>query len=1144
MAIIWVVGVLLIYLILAWFTGTWLRVSGSSLWWLRIALSMLGLAGAGLFLWWYRKVAHRTAGTAADRAGGGAEETDVLVHDAVQRLRTSQRGLDLKALPLIYVLGPAGATKTTTIVNSGLEPELLAGQVYQDNNVVPTRSANLWYTRGRLLMEACGTLLNDPLRWARLIRSLEPGKFASAVRRGRQAPRAALVCFDCESFLQSGASEAVPATARLLNARLREISEVLGINFPVYVLFTKLDRLPFFADYVRNLSDAEAAQVLGATLRMRAADVYAEEQTRDLNKAFDDLFCSLAEKRVELLAREAGHNHGGIYEFPREFRKLRTLLVQFLVDVARPSQLTTNPFLRGFYFSGVRAVMVADSAQPVAVRETAQAARAGAGATRMFSFADARAAAAPVMEAPARAPALKKVPQWILLPRLFNDVLVKDQVAMGASGFSAKVSTLRRILLAAACVACLIAAVGFVVSFAGNRKLEAQINSAASQLQTTKLAPGELPSLLDLQRLDSLRASLEMLQGYRDNGAPWSLRWGLYAGNAILPDVKKIYFGRFQQLMFGASQQALLTNLQRLPAAPSATDNYGTSYDTLKAYLVTTSNHDKSTKLFLAPVLMDRWLAGRELDAERSALARSQFEFYAGVLASENPFSSENDSLAVERARSYLSKFAAIDRMYRALLGEANRKYPAIRFPSQFPGSAEAVIDNKEVEGAFSKDGFAFVQDAIANSSRFFAGEEWVLGAQTYGNFDRAAMERDLRARYRSDFVDQWRGFLKAAAVLRYGGPADAARKLTLLSGNQSPLLALFWLASTHTAVADQEIAGAFQAVQSVVPPGADRYVGATNQPYMTALASLQTATDQLAKSPAGMNDLNAVGMVRSSAMSAMQAARQTEQGFKPDRAGQVDAIAASLMEAPIRGAEGILRPPGLDGAAVAALCTQFARLGERFPFNSQSKIPAGMAELNALYQPGSGALWQFYEQHLKPLVVRQGTEFVVNPAGGARISPRFLSLFSNAALFSETVYPGGSTRPNLAFRLKPYPAEGISGPVLDINGQALAAPGGPRQFTWDGGDMSTVRVSGKLGSADVTFLSYAGSWAVFQFFSEADRWQTQGNVSSVEWTPRSGASGQPMILAGKPLTLRYDLEMSGAPVFSKSFLASLRCSR
>jgi hypothetical protein len=33
------------------------------------------------------------------------------------------------------------------------------------------------------------------------------------------------------------------------------------------------------------------------------------------------------------------------------------------------------------------------------------------------------------------------------------------------------------------------------------------------------------------------------------------------------------------------------------------------------------------------------------------------------------------------------------------------------------------------------------------------------------------------------------------------------------------------------------------------------------------------------------------------------------------------------------------------------------------------------------------------------------------------------------------------------------------------------------------------------------------------------------------------------MMVGGKPLTLRYDLDMQGAPVFNKSFLAGIRCS-
>src|SRR5947208_454597 len=112
---------------------------------------------------------------------------------------------------------------------------------------------------------------------------------------------------------------------------------------------------------VRGLNQEEASEVLGATLPVRslATGVYAEEETRRLTKAFDELFYSLAEKRLDLLAREhESENLPAIYEFPRELRKVRNLLVQFLLAVARPSQLSVNPFLRGFYFSDVRPVVI------------------------------------------------------------------------------------------------------------------------------------------------------------------------------------------------------------------------------------------------------------------------------------------------------------------------------------------------------------------------------------------------------------------------------------------------------------------------------------------------------------------------------------------------------------------------------------------------------------------------------------------------------------------------------------------------------------------------------------------------------------------------------------------------------------------
>ena len=345
------------------------------------------------------------------------------------------------------------------MVHSGLEPELLAGQVYRDSTIVPTATANLWYGGGAVFVEAGGELPAQPAAWKRLVRKLRPGGLRSLFRIKGEAPRAALVCISCEDFLKPGASEALAATARELRAHLEGLSQMLGVRLPVYVLFAKTDRIAFFAEYVRNLSADEAGQVVGVTLSTESASargVYAERQSHRLTQAFNDLFYSLCDRRPDLLVREHDEEQKpGLYEFPRELRKLRPMLVQLLVDVCRPSQLRAGPFLRGFYFSGVRAVVTKDVAVQASAPKRAMRPGSGevSGATMVFNADQAFQAQ---QAARARTPVSRKVPQWVFLSHLFHDVLLGDKAAMGASGTSAKTSLWRRILLATAVVLCLI----------------------------------------------------------------------------------------------------------------------------------------------------------------------------------------------------------------------------------------------------------------------------------------------------------------------------------------------------------------------------------------------------------------------------------------------------------------------------------------------------------------------------------------------------------------------------------------------------------------------------------------------------------------------------------------------------------------
>jgi len=1146
-------GLFVVFVSLMWLLASTLGLQPSDLWVLRVGLAIMAAAAAGLYLW-YRLKSEKDAAKAA--MGAGAEggqpgapaegEVDLLAREASARLAGSAlgKGASLSSLPAILFIGPEGAAKTTSILHSGLETELLAGQVYQDSNVAPTRAANFWFARGALLVEAGGRLLANAAEFSRLVKRLRPGALASAMGRGQAAPRAAVVVMPCEEFLKPGAADSLPAASRLLRGALEEIARSYGVHLPVYVLFTKADRIPSFAEWAGALSMDETGQVLGVTLPAgmnQAVGVYAERETARLTEAFNSIYYSLCEKRLSFLGRE--HDPAklpGVYEFARELRKLRPAMVQFLVDLGRPSQLTAGPFLRGFYFSGVRAILK----QEVVSRPAApQPSGSLASATQAF-------------QTPFGAPQVveqsvtRRAPQWLFLSHLFAGVLLGDREAMGASAASARASRLRRAMLAVAAAMAVLYIVAATVSFFGNRSLGNQVVAAARALGTVETAPQQAPPLEALTRLDALRQSVETLSRYEREGPPWRLRWGLYSGHALYPEARKVYFRRFHQLLFGATQARLLNRLQALPATPAPTDEYGPVYDTLKAYLITTSNHDKSTRLFLSPVLMRAWQEGKAVDPERAALVQRQFDFYAEELKASNPFSAENDSLAIERARKYLSQFAGIERVYQFMLAEASRQNPGVNFNQQFPGSARAVINSKEIPGAFTKGGFAFMQNAMKNADRFFAGEQWVLGPYTGAAVDRAQTEQQLRARYTADFLANWRAFLKATTVVRFANLKDAAAKLALLAGNQSPLLAAFWVASQHTAVESPEIKNAFQPVQFVVPPESkDRYIGPSNTPYMNALVGLQAAVEQASAGPAGLNN-PALEQVNSQATNAKVITRQVAQNFRIDAEGQVHAMTQKLMEDPILYAESLARAAGPAelNSKGAALCGAFRDLLARYPFSATATRQATLQEVNAVFQPGQGALWTFYDTSLRNLLVKQGAQYVAVPAGGITLNPAFIQFFNRAAAVTDTLYPGGAPAPNLTYTLRVSAPQGLQALTFSVDTQVLTVQRGRQAamgFHWPGSGSQTVRLLGKFGSGpDITFNEYTGLWAVFQFFGDADRWQSTGNVHRLEWVLRQGRAGTPLRLPdGSALTVQFDLEMPGAaPIFQKGFLSGLSC--
>lgn len=1133
--------VLLIYLVLVWLLGIWLPLRGSEVWVLRGVLALLGIIGTTVVLWYQHTIKEaKEAERQEEPQASGGDEIDALMRGAAQRLKQSTlgRGTNLSSLPLVFVLGDSGSTKTTVLIHSALDPELLAGQVYRDADVIPTTAANIWYTRQAIFIDPAGELMQQPARWKRLVKLLQPG-LSSAFGKRAQAPRAAIVCFDCETFLQQGASETSLSAARRLSTRLQEIAQTSGISFPVYVLFTRTDRISFFTEFVRGMTKDEITEILGTTLPLRSvnAGVYADEEARRLTKAFDDIFYSLAERRITLLPREhESEKLPAIYEFPRELNKLRTMIVQFLVDLGRPSHLGTNPFLRGFYFTGVRPVVVEDIVAARAVAIEAGETDIHAGATQIFRGVGAQLQQAPV----AVRSGPRRMPQWVFLTGLFNEVLVKDRVALAASATSSRANVPRRVALATAAFAAVVCLSGFSISFFRNRALENRVQEAISDLGGLPTPGGQPAAITDLQKLDRLRGELVPLSDYEVNGPPLSMRWGLYSGDRIYRNARAVYFDRFRRLLFGETLNRIVDSLNALPEKPAANtpnDAYGKAYDELKAYLITTepTDHDKSTKEFLTPVLLTHWINTRDIDQGRRDLAAAQFDFYSVELARQNPFSIGSSRMLVDQARAYLQQFAGIDRYYVQLLAKASQATHDASFNEQYPDSAGLIFSSHRVKGAFTRGGFVFVQDALKNPSLYMSGEEWVVGKVGAQDMDQAVLRQKLTERYDQDFVTEWNEVLKTSSVAGYVSNADADKKLEKLTSPTSPLLELLYFVSHNADAAPSDVKAPFAPVQAVEPPGPpdkppDRYTEKTGD-YIKALSALQAAIHGLAQAPGAPDPAQLAAASTASGAASTSVTTIITAVPVDSQFGNQEQV-RRLLEEPIKNADTLLKrgPIDIANGSGKTYCAQFGAIASKYPFNPNASQEASLDELYTVLGP-NGDAWKKLNDDTKQFVQKVGSRYVANPLAPVKVSPGFLIFLNRIAALSEALYPSGAQPPHLAYTLKQLPSN-LDGVKVKIGNDTLEGNGAQKAFVWTGSS-EDIFVTTKGGD---TLDSFNGNWAAFHFVARA-HYLGDGKL---EWVNET--NGRPIMLPnGKQKSYDYQLQVSGSenPFFD---LQGMRC--
>lgn len=255
-------------------------------------------------------------------------------------------------VPWFLCIGPAGAGKTTLLHHTRQilplgEPDSHAGTAVPGLGWWIFERAVVLDVGGDLVLQGTGTG-SDQMAWRGFLRLLRR-------RRGERPCDGVLLALPASELLGIEAADpqtqdVLAARAGVLRRRLWSIQERLGMQLPVYLLVTKCDLVPGFADFVEGLDEGELRQIFGWSCPTPPETPY---DAAWVDAAWQSIETALA--RIQLARSAAASQElagSELAAFPAALGQLREPLRIYMNQIF---SLTAagEPFpFRGLYFCG------------------------------------------------------------------------------------------------------------------------------------------------------------------------------------------------------------------------------------------------------------------------------------------------------------------------------------------------------------------------------------------------------------------------------------------------------------------------------------------------------------------------------------------------------------------------------------------------------------------------------------------------------------------------------------------------------------------------------------------------------------------------------------------------------------------------
>ena len=1123
----WVISLigLLAISILIWFIGPLISIAGSTplageiarllailvivvLWGLNNLRSEMQVnkANAKLIDGMAEPAMHDGMDAVADQSAEEVETLRERFDEALQVLKKTARkkgGAGIYDLPWYVIIGPPGCGKTTALINSGLNFPL-AERFGKEalRGVGGTRNCDWWFTEEAVLLDTAGRYVTqdsqmavDSAAWEGFLKLLKKS------RRRRPINGALVAVSLSDLMLQSEAERAQHVHA--IKQRLQELSKVLGIRFPVYVLLTKCDLIAGFMEFFDDLGLEERGQVWGVTFPMEEGE-NTGAAIQMLTSEMDTLMQRINQRILAHMHQERDtQRRARIFTFAQQLASLRALGNEFLTEIFRPSRFEEPALLRGVYFTS-------------GTQEGTPIDRIMGSLSRTFGVGQ---QALPPHTGQGRS---------YFLTRLLKDVIFEEADLVGANRrLELQRRWLQRAAYAGAVGITALAVMAWTTSFTRNQVYVSQFKGQIEEYRTASAEPLMDPNDFDelLPRLNELRDVAEVYEPVGED-TPLLLGMGLYQGDRLTESAREAYRRGMSRSLLPAMRHRLGEHLDAAIGDPDF------QYEALKTYLML-EDHEH-----LDPELLKLWMA---LDWQNSFATEPEKQGQLqNHLASQLDMGFEPimlDEEVIARARLSLNQVPLAQLLYGRMKRDymAADKQPFVLSNAIGLGGDKVFMRisgqplNDDVSGFFTYRGYHdFFKKQVKNIARQSSEENWVLDPDKseLSKPEIEHLQKDLQDLYFADYIRVWKQLLADIGIVRFTSLRHASEVLGMLSGPTSPMRALLQNVALNTTLEQpagllgkaMDKAGEATATESRLTrllrsasdseavPKPDRPAEVVDKQFaqLNALVKaseggvapieqiinmLSQLYGQLDALSAGLGS-DALSVATGSAGGDMVRRMQVEGARQPEPVKRwLQQIASNSRSVTMGGARTQVNTAWKSN--VLPVCNK--ALSGRYPIYRDSQKEMTLADFGRLFAPG-GLIDSFFNANLKSFVNTSGGTWRWKPVGNTTlgIPTSVLRQFQRAALIRDTFFRGGGAMPSVGFGLKPiYLDANVQTFKLDLQGQKFQYRHGPtrvQRAQWPGPDSTgQVRFVFEDGSGMRLSSSQEGPWAWFRILDNAD---------------------------------------------------------